>query len=496
MSTIAAAGGGTSTYVSLALHTRVRTSLGLANPTATSVAGAADPTDSTSAASAQAFSAFAQAILAVLAPSGASQSTTTPSSTTATDTTGASGTSGTTGTSTDSTGSSPAAQVANALAAALGPSGTGSGGVSALLDQIRTAIDNASASLVQSGASSDQVQGFASQFKTQLSQALDSLAASLSSTPSTGSTTPVTTGGTTAVDPTQGTATVHIVEKGTIRLQTQEGDIVTIRLRNSATFGYGGTGATGAAAYAQQSSYGSSRFSVSVQGNLNSDELSAIDNVLSQVDTLATEFFSGQFSDAFATAAALQTDPNEIARVSIRLSESESLSVTAPAAPPASSTPTTTPSTTDTTGTSAAGGPSTPPTTTTTTPATTGTTPATTDTTGSTATGDTTGTAGTTGTTGTTDGSATTPASTDGTSGPTSLLDAIFAYLKDVLAELGTTTQAGNVTITAKAKLDLLAGAVVAASLTVKESTAAGFLKSITSATTDAGATSGTSSAA
>ncbi len=56
-----------------------------------------------------------------------------------------------------------------------------------------------------------------------------------------------------------------------------------------------------------------------------------------------------------------------------------------------------------------------------------------------------------------------------------------------MLATLGNTTQSGSVTISAKAKLELLAGAVVGASLTVKETTAAGFLKSITGATADSG---------
>ena len=463
MSTVSAAGSGSSTYVSLALHTRVRTSLGVSNSTATAPVGSG-----TGSASDQAFSAFAQAILAVLPALRASDPTTTPPST---------------------TGTSDPTSVANALAAALGSSGNGAGGPDALLKQIEAAIDGASASLVQSGASADAVKGFASQFRTQLSQALDSIAASLTgpgagSTPATGGTpAPSSSDGTAPTDSSTGSATYQVTEKGTIRLQTQEGDIVTIRLRNSATFNYSGTGpaaATGAAAYAQQSSYGSSRFSVSVQGNLNADELGAIDRVLHQVDALASQFFSGNFADAFATASSLQTDPNEIARVSIRLSESESLRVASASSPPTSTptTPVSTPTTPDPT--SAVGG--------------TGPTPAvpTTGTNASTGTPASTATMG--GATATDSSVPTTtarptPASTDGTSSPDtqSLFDAIFAYLKDVMATLGTTTQSGSVTISAKAKLDLLAGAVVGASLTVRESTGAGFLKSITNATADSG---------
>ncbi len=479
MSTVSAAGSGSSTYVSLALHTRVRTSPGVL-----STAAATPVADGTGTGSAQAFSAFAQAILAVLPASAATDSTSAAPSTTGT------------GSATDATGtaaSADATTVANALAAALGPSGTGAGGPAALLKQIAAAIDSASASLVQSGASADAVKGFASQFRTQLSQALDSIAASLTG-PGAGST-PATTGtpaagtsdGTAAADSLTGGATYQVTEKGTIRLQTQEGDVVTIRLRNSATVNYGATGAaTGAAAYAQQSSYGSSRFSVSVQGNLNPAELGAINSVLGQVDTLANQFFSGNFADAFATASALQTDPTEIARVSIRLSESETLSVAGPASAPATpatpSTPTTPDPTTTASGATSVGGTGAPSTVTTTDPTagSTAAAPASTDT--------------TSGSTSTTPGASTTgatptPASTDGTSAttPQTLFDAIFAYLKDVLATLGSTTQSGSVTISAKAKLDLLAGAVVGASLTVRESTGAGFLKNVTGAITDSG---------
>ena len=471
MSTVSAAGSGSSTYVSLAFHTRVRSSLGTSGPTATAPVG-----NGAGSASDQAFSAFAQAILAVLPVASASDSTTTPSST---------------------TGTSDPTTVANALAAALGSSGNGAGGPDALLKQIEAAIDSASASLVTSGASADDVKGFATQFRTQLSQALDSIAASLTgpgagSTPATtGTPPPSSSGSTTPADAGAGSATYQVTENGTIRLQTQEGDIVTIRLRNSATLTYSGTGsasATGAAAYAQQSSHSSSRFSVSVQGNLKSDELGAIDNVLHQVDTLANQFFSGNFADAFATASSLQTDPNEIARVSIRLSESESLRVVGPTSPPAAApaTPVSTPTPSDPT--TAVGGTGPTPDAPTRGSAASTDTPASTDTT----------TGGTTDSSVPTTTATPTPASTDGTSAPGTqlLFDAIFAYLKDVLAALGTPTQSGSVTISAKAKLDLLAGALVGASLTVRESTGAGFLKSITGATADSGTTPAASSSA
>jgi hypothetical protein len=82
---------------------------------------------------------------------------------------------------------------------------------------------------------------------------------------------------------------------------------------------------------------------------------------------------------------------------------------------------------------------------------------------------------------------ATTPSGSSSSSGSAgdSVLQAIYAYLQQVIQTLGNDTTSGSVTITAKAKLDLLAGAVVGASLTVKESSAAGLLQSITAATTN-----------
>lgn len=50
---------------------------------------------------------------------------------------------------------------------------------------------------------------------------------------------------------------------------------------------------------------------------------------------------------------------------------------------------------------------------------------------------------------------------------------------------LGTPTLSGSLRISAKAKLDLLAGAVVGARPTVRETSAANFLQIVTNATTD-----------
>ena len=58
---------------------------------------------------------------------------------------------------------------------------------------------------------------------------------------------------------------------------------------------------------------------VAVPDNLSSADTQAVSNVLSQVDNLASQFFSGDAVDAFAAAASLNVDPGEIAGMSLNL---------------------------------------------------------------------------------------------------------------------------------------------------------------------------------
>src|SRR5690606_37100052 len=79
----------------------------------------------------------------------------------------------------------------------------------------------------------------------------------------------------------------------------------------------------------------SARLSVSVRGALDADELAAIEAFLGGIDALATQFYDGDAEAAFAAAAALQVDPQEIVRYSVKLSVRERYAMGAqmPAAP-------------------------------------------------------------------------------------------------------------------------------------------------------------------
>src|SRR5581483_9686026 len=83
-----------------------------------------------------------------------------------------------------------------------------------------------------------------------------------------------------------------VFESGTLKLVTAEGDRVTIRFREWAAFATDSTG--GAAGNTGGDGGGLSsallagvRIQISVRGNLNSDELKAINDLLSQVNSLA-----------------------------------------------------------------------------------------------------------------------------------------------------------------------------------------------------------------
>ncbi|MBS0374808.1 MAG: hypothetical protein JSR73_09490 [Proteobacteria bacterium] len=421
--------------------------------------------------------------------------------------------------------------VALALKQALEASNGSPDAVAGVLGKIQSALDAASQALASAGFSSDQIQAFTDQFKSALGAQLDALANQLntagapapsvapptlpSTAPATGTTdtgaagsasgagsgtaTGTTAGtGSTGTDPATNPATTPAVSSGAfqvsyklsasgaLRLVTAEGDIVNISFRateKGTAIGASAAGAAGIAAYAAISQTDSARFRISVQGSLNADELKAVNDVLGQVDALATQFFQGNVSDAFSSAASLNVDPTEIAGLSLRLNESARFSLTAIGDPT-----TTTPATTDTTGSTAGDttATSTPPTTTATDPAATGATAA-------------------SGTDPAAPPATTTPAATDpaatpagsdtGSTLPSSATGGgtggIFDFLRQVLDAIGTPTTAGSVTISAKAKLTLLASAVGNASLTPTEAGAADFLKRIFGALADTG-TSGT----
>ena len=114
-------------------------------------------------------------------------------------------------------------------------------------------------------------------------------------------------------------------ESETLKIQLTDGSQITIRVRaQGAEFGAAQTQADGSSA-STAAIFASSKLHISVDGTLSSADMQAISDVVSQVNSLATQFFSGDVQDAFAAAASLNIDPSEIAGFSMKLSYSSLL---------------------------------------------------------------------------------------------------------------------------------------------------------------------------
>ena len=129
-------------------------------------------------------------------------------------------------------------------------------------------------------------------------------------------------------------ATLVQKEKMTLEIRTAEGDIVklTLRARSATTARFAAASAadgSATAGVANVTTISSTRLSVDVEGNINAAEAAAIGDVLKQVETLADQFFAGDITQAFASAAALHMDSTQLASVALRLKFKESFSAAA-----------------------------------------------------------------------------------------------------------------------------------------------------------------------
>jgi len=121
-------------------------------------------------------------------------------------------------------------------------------------------------------------------------------------------------------------------QRAGIEIRTQEGDVVRIKYSNRLEVNAGAartSDSESGVAVQQVSVAQRERSRVSVDGNLNADELQAIDAVLVKIDSLAEEFFAGDFEAAFAQAAAFNFDSEQLAKVAVRLSQQQRIAVVA-----------------------------------------------------------------------------------------------------------------------------------------------------------------------
>ncbi len=118
-------------------------------------------------------------------------------------------------------------------------------------------------------------------------------------------------------------------ERTALHIRTQEGDTVRLKIKASESLGVaagqdeGDDGETISELGLQARSH--IRISFKVKGELNGDEMAAIQAVIDQAGTMADDFFTGNAEGAFATASALEIDAAQLANVRIRMKSSEQL---------------------------------------------------------------------------------------------------------------------------------------------------------------------------
>jgi hypothetical protein len=119
-------------------------------------------------------------------------------------------------------------------------------------------------------------------------------------------------------------ADTRLQQRSTIRIRTQEGDIVRFDLRFAERFSAKDVAMTdGDMMFASTQVEVSSRtrMALKVNGDLNEAELAAVQKVFAQAESIANEFFNGDLAAAFDMAAGLEYDTEQLARVGMRFRE-------------------------------------------------------------------------------------------------------------------------------------------------------------------------------
>ena len=110
-------------------------------------------------------------------------------------------------------------------------------------------------------------------------------------------------------------------QRSTIRIRTQEGDVVKLMLRrvdNLSASDVAISNDSGSMTSTEVSVSSRSRMMLKVQGDLNESELAAIKNVFAKAEQIADEFFGGDIGAAFNSAQGFEFDTEQLARVNMR----------------------------------------------------------------------------------------------------------------------------------------------------------------------------------
>jgi len=118
----------------------------------------------------------------------------------------------------------------------------------------------------------------------------------------------------------------------TLELTTQDGDTISIDIARerqvSRSFSFNQS-EDGTSIQASRAFSSSSNFSLNVQGELDEDELTAINELLADIDGIAQDFYSGNLDEAFSAALDLNFDSEELSSLDLNLQQSTSVSAIA-----------------------------------------------------------------------------------------------------------------------------------------------------------------------
>ncbi len=118
-------------------------------------------------------------------------------------------------------------------------------------------------------------------------------------------------------------------ESLSLKVKTQDGDEVTIRFNKESHYesSFGGySDSSGSALSFSVDRSESSDYRFSVEGDLDADEIDAIQSLIKDVNEIAGDFFDGDVQAAFAQASEFKMDKTELASMNLRLTRSESYS--------------------------------------------------------------------------------------------------------------------------------------------------------------------------
>lgn len=118
-------------------------------------------------------------------------------------------------------------------------------------------------------------------------------------------------------------------EAFSLDLRTQDGDKITVSFaqQNAYESSLGAySGEDGQAAVFNIDRSAQSQYRFSIEGELDADEMDAIQDLIKDVSLIADDFFSGDVQSAFQQASEFQMDTSELASMHLRLTRSEQYS--------------------------------------------------------------------------------------------------------------------------------------------------------------------------